>query len=178
MRRDMQIFAIFFPTGLPLLVAAEKAVAVRQGFDWNASLFTPLWAIQHSLWITLALWTGVTAAFAVLVAHTHLDSTSALLVYTLMSSAFGCEADRVRELKLLHSGYALQGLSFGNNAEDAEDLYIQCRVHVAPQDEATASNVAADSRIDPSRHIDPPKPMDPPTPGGSDLLGLFSSRET
>ena len=165
----MQIYTIFFPSGLPQLAAAEKAVAVRQGFDWNASLITPIWAVQYDLWLALALWTGVTVAFIAVVAVTHLDATSAVGAYTLISTAFGCEADRLRELKLTRSGYALQGLSFGDNAEDAEDLYIQRHVQAPPQDEAQdeakASHIAADS------------PIDPPPPGASDLLGLFSARE-
>jgi hypothetical protein len=165
----MHIYAVFLPSGLSPLRAAEEATLVRQGFDWKAFLVTPIWALRRGLWLAMGLWLGWTALVATVASLAHLDSAASLTLYGLGALAFGLEADRFRQARLARSGYLLQGLTLGGSEEEAESIYFGRRADLidgSEQRAATKSAVPADEGE-----------KSPASTMGADLLGLFPPQE-
>ena len=165
----MRLYAVYLPSGLSPQRAAEEAKLVRQGFDWNAFLVTPIWALWHGLWLAIALWLGWMFFVASVVSLAHLNPTASLALYGLGALAFGLEADRFREARLAQSGYSQQGLTLGETEQEADELYFGRRDDLTG---APSRRTAAQQEIDPSNGANLA-----PSTLGSDLLGLFSPQE-
>lgn len=159
----MQIYAVFLPSGLAPLRAAEEAKLVRQGFDWGAFLLTPLWAVRHGLWLALALWICWMILSAVISSLGHLDPGGSFAIFELGALAFGLEADRFRQAKLARAGFLLNGLSLGNSADDAERFYFGRR------NDLLQRSMAANPPDIGARSAAPSE--------GTNLLGLFPPPE-
>jgi hypothetical protein len=140
--------------------AAERAVFIRQGFDWLAFFLTPIWALRHGLWRMLGLWALWTVLVGLLTTAFDLDAAMSALVYALGALGFGLEADRAREAALSRTGMLLQGLSLGETAPDAERIYYD-------------RNAATSDQGAPAF----PAPSGKPVTIDRDILGLFSRRE-
>ena len=139
----------------------ERATFVKQGFSREAFVLTPLWAARRGLWRAFAFWlvwvgvvTGLALAF-------RLDGPVAALIYLVGAFAFGLEGDRLEQLQLKKSGFALQAIALGASEREAEQVFFE----------------------GPAKDHPPPPPPDPgeaPLPPASvaqagviELLGLF-----
>ncbi len=164
----MHIYAIFLPSGLSPLRAAEQAVLERQGFTLGAFLLTPVWALRHGLWLAALLW----LLWVILIASTssmaHFAPHAAFAVYFLGALAFGLEADRFRQASLSRSGFLLRGLTLGASIRDAEQLFFARRSGLMqpPSLPAKPTVVAGDRPHPAAANIE------------TDLLGLFPPGET
>jgi hypothetical protein len=165
----MAIYAVYLPLGDSPLRAADQAKLVRQGFNWNAFLMTPVWALRHGLWRALALWLGWTLAVASAVAFAGLDPASSFVLYGLGALAFGLEADQFRQAGLTRSGYFLQALTQGGSTPEAEIVYFRSRadLNVLPAPRPPAKRAVAASHGAHWRA----------SALETDFLGLFPSRE-
>ncbi len=166
----MQTYAVFLPSGLSPPRAAEEAVLVREGFNWEAFLLTPAWALWHGLWLALALWLAWVFLVASIGSLAHLEPEAAFVVYLVGALDFGLEADRFRQARLSQSGYLLQGLALGGSLGEAEDLYFNRREEWT---EATAPSAPAKPAIPAGERVGSPA-----SNMGADLLGLFPPQET
>jgi Protein of unknown function (DUF2628) len=165
----MSIYAVYLPSGLSPRRTALKATLVRQGFNWNAFLMTPVWALRHGLWRALALWLGWTFIVASVVSLAPLDPAVSLALYGLGALAFGLEADRFRQARLARSGYLLQDLTLGESTEEAEALYFGRRADLCASPAPRAAAKPAVTGGDGERS--------PASTSGADLLGLFPPQE-
>jgi hypothetical protein len=170
----MHIYAVFLPSGLSPLRAAEEATLVRQGFDWKAFLVTPVWALRHGLWLAMALWLGWAALVASVDSITRLEPAAALALYSLGALAFGLEADRFRQARLARSGYLLQGLTLGKSAEEAEEIYFGRRGDLSDSPSQVAAARPALTALESEKS---PASTLPASTLGADLLGLFPPQE-
>ena len=166
----MHIFAVFLPSGLSPIRAAEKAVLVRQGFSWSAFLVTPVWALRHGLWLAFALWLFGLVLIALMSLLARMQPQGALAIYGLVALAFGFEADRFRQASLSRSGFLLRGLALGESKSEAESLYFARRVDLAAAPAPNAPSNSAPIGEDRSRFADSIR--------AADLLGLFPPQET
>lgn len=161
----MRLYAVFLPSNHAPLAAADKAELVRQGFNWGAFLLTPLWAIRRRLWLAFALWALWIIAVACAAFFGHLKANSIILIYALGALAFGLEANRFLETRLMRSGFLLQGLALGASIAEAERSYFLRRPRMGgsptpyarEMERAPADSSAATTE--------------------NDLLGLFPPRE-
>jgi hypothetical protein len=166
----MHIYAVFLPSGLSPLRAAEKAVLVRQGFSWSAFLLTPVWALRHGLWLAFALWLFGLFLIASMSVLAHMEPLGALAIYGLGALAFGLEADRFRQANLSRSGFLLRGLALGESKCEAESLYFARRADLTTAQAPVAPARSAAIGEDRARFAE--------SNSAADLLGLFPQQET
>jgi hypothetical protein len=156
----MNIYSVFLPPG-PLSVSnAERAEFVRQGFSWSAFLATPIWAVRHGHWLALLLWLALVFVVGLLSSLVKLNAGPTFVLYALGACAFGFEADRWREARLSRKGLLLQGLTLGENRDEAESLYFGQKAAIGDSRvfDVRAPNTRAEDRE-------------------TDLLGLFPTQE-
>lgn len=162
----MKIYTVLLPPGLSPTQALERAKLVKQGFDWEAFLVTPVWAIRHKLWLALGLWVAALAAIGLIATLAHLNGAAVPMIYWVVALAFGLESDRLRQDSLSRAGFLMHGLSFGASAREAELVYF------AHRSDGFSERVAA------AGPKSPPHPGSPLPMRETDLLGLFPSRES
>src|SRR6266571_4872279 len=123
----MNIYTVFLPASLAPAQAMEHVQLVKQGFDWEALLITPIWAVRRNLWLALGLWVAAASAIGLLAALTHMNAGSVLILAMIGALAFGLEADRLRQANLSKAGYLMHGLAFGSSLREAEMVYFAKR---------------------------------------------------
>lgn len=159
----MRFYAVFFPAGGSFKTRFENAKLVRQGFDWEAFLITPIWAARKQMWLAFGLLLVWTAMSIVLTLALHLGAGSAFLLYFVGALAFGFESDRLCESHLAQADFLLQGLALGASRQDAELIYFYNRANEISRQAPTAGGEASDQQVMPIGQ----------SGGTMDLLGLF-----
>jgi hypothetical protein len=163
----MNIYAVFVPLGLSPIKKMESIQFVKQGFDWEAFLITPLWAMRRGLWLALSLWIAALAATGLIAVLAQLSGAVAFLIFVLISLAFGMESDRFRQARLTNAGFLLQGLALGASLTEAETLYLSAGRNRSFEFEHAPMQGNARKRQTLSGSA-----------GESDLLGLFPPGES
>lgn len=164
----MNIYAVFLPSGVSVVNSLERAVLVKQGFNWEAFWITPFWAVRRRLFLALGLWIAWNTAIAAMALGLQGDGEVAVLLYLIGATAFGLEADRLEQSRLTRSGYLLQGLALGVSSREAEAIYFNGRSGdvFPPRAQAPRENLGVQTS---------PKT---PTVRDMDILGLFPSGES
>ncbi len=94
----MHIYTVFLPSSTSSAPGADEAVFVRQGFNWSAFLFTPLWALRRGYWLALALWLAWVCRSSLCWPHMPISTWARRSLFIRFGAfAFGLEADRFRE---------------------------------------------------------------------------------
>ncbi|MCI4679453.1 DUF2628 domain-containing protein [Rhodoblastus acidophilus] len=163
----MNLYEVFLPRADSPAHALERAVFVKRGFDWEAFLLTPIWAIRRHLWFAFGLWTVWIAVVAGAAFAFRISSDTTLLLYLIGASAFGLENDLLEQSHLTKSGFALRSLALGASRGDAEVVYFS-----GLTEDALASPTRPPSDTPGHKNI-----SKAPTVETMDLLGLFPSGE-
>ena len=96
--------------------ALERLRAVRDGFAPGASVFAQLWLLAHRLWLALAIWVVLEAAFF-LVVFPHVSGLTATLVDFLAHLYIGFEGNRLRIAKGARRAAVTAVVAAGNRDE-------------------------------------------------------------
>jgi hypothetical protein len=103
---------------------SQEVVSVKEGFSWLAFLFSPVWALSHSLWF----W-----AFGFVVGHVFLHWVVVELgwhlfgqsfVYLALAIIIGWIANDLRRCNLSKRGFEERAVLLAENKEHAAELYI------------------------------------------------------
>ena len=126
--------------------ALERARFVRDGFSWPAALLAQLWLLYHQLWLTLAIWIVIEAAFFV-VAYPHLPIYVAVAVDLVARVWLGFEAPRLRFARGARRAAATDVVAAGDR-HAAEAVFFDRHAaalanHDVATDDAATDEVAA-----------------------------------
>lgn len=102
---------------------AERLVFVKDGFNWPAALFAPLWLIANQLWLGLVAYA---AAMGTLIAILIVAPPEWIaLAIAVVHIIFGFEADQLQRHRLEATGHTLLGTVIGRNEGDCERRFIE-----------------------------------------------------
>lgn len=130
----------------PKAASVGDAVFVRDGFNWNAAVFGPFWALINRMWI-VAIVLGVISIFSGL-----LPAWLAITANLGMMLVAGIFAGDLKLWSLARRGFREAGVLNAANCEEAEVRFFAGQLDALP---APAKRLAATN--------------------GSDPLGLFGS---
>ena len=104
--------------------ALERAVFVRDGWNWAAFVFGPFWLLWHRHWVTgllgIVVFAGIIGGIAMLPAAPWAKS----IATSLLSILWGLEGASLRRLALKRAGFAEEGLIVGDNLDVLEQRYF------------------------------------------------------
>ncbi|WMS44180.1 DUF2628 domain-containing protein [Acuticoccus sp. MNP-M23] len=106
---------------------AERALFVRDGFSWRASLFGPLWLLAKGH-LVLAVAYLVVAAGLVAATITLLGEDAVTPVTLVASLWFGFEAEGLRRWALSRRGWHMNDVVEGRRLPEAERRYYTDRL--------------------------------------------------
>jgi len=120
----MSIYTVHVPAAdLDRPLAVSRAVFVREGFNWGAFFFAPLWCIFRRSWLGLFLWI---AAVAIMSAFANWLNVSQLAVAAgefAVHLLFGFEAAQLRRRSLTRRGYVFADVVSADRRSEAELVF-------------------------------------------------------
>lgn len=120
----------------------EKVAFVREGFCWQAVLFTVLWALWQRLWLVAALLFALSTAVSVAANLDLLGAGFAALLQFGISLLFGFEARNLQVISLERAGYRRSGLIVASHQDAAELAYFAERAPTLGIQGAARTNAA------------------------------------
>jgi hypothetical protein len=123
----MSIYRILSKSNIsPKKFSDEDSALIKEKFSWFAFLLPPFWAIEHGLWIELAL---IIASFIGLgFAGAYISSEGVFWLYILGVFWLGYEASSIRAYALRRKGYISNGDLIASNEEQAQVSWIKHRI--------------------------------------------------
>lgn len=104
--------------------ALERAVFVRDGWNWAAFAFGPFWLLWHRHWVTgvlgIVAFAGIVGGITVLPAAPWAKSIATFL----LSILWGLEGASLRRFALKRAGFAEEGVIVGDNLDTLEQRYF------------------------------------------------------
>lgn len=121
----MNVYTVHEPPDPPAdrLDRADSHVFVKEGFNWAAALFAPLWLLANRMWIVLAGYLAVVAAIRLGFEWIAGSQPSALLMIAL-HLLIGFEADTLRRWTLDRNGWRMVGSVLGRNWAECERRFF------------------------------------------------------
>jgi hypothetical protein len=113
-------------------LAASRAVYVREGFNWMAFLFAPLWCMTRRTWLGLLIWCAAMVGLVLLGRYFSISNIAmgaAVLVFNVL---FGFEAAQLLRRSLTRRGYVTADIVAADNRRDAEMTYDLRRMAAPP----------------------------------------------
>lgn len=155
----MSIYTVHIPAAdLDRPLAVSRAVFVREGFNWAAFFFAPLWCIVRRSWLGLFLWCAAMVFMALMTKWLAISPLAVFAGEFLLHVLFGLEAAQLRRRSLARRNYVLADLVSADRRSEAE-LIFGLRRNEAPPHTDPQPVAAAAPR--------PPRPVSP-----SDAYGL------
>jgi hypothetical protein len=155
-RREMTVYSVLEPAraadGSP--AAPERFAFVRDGFNWAAFLFGPLWMLWRGLWLVLLGY--ILAMVALETAYRALGASFGVrtLIGILIALLIGLEAASLRRWTLLRRGWRDRGIVVADDLESAEHRFfsdwatgidVETRAPVAPASAGFARRISMSS---------------------------------
>ena len=103
------------------------AVFLREGFSWDAALFTVLWAAWRGLWVWAAVLLVVEIGLAVVYAWIGFDPASWAALQLGYHLLVGFSANDWRRARLARRGHTDAGVVLGRNLVAAEQRFFDLR---------------------------------------------------
>jgi hypothetical protein len=101
--------------------AHDRTVLIREGMNWAALVFQPLWILWHRLWWVLLGWLVAIVAIGAL---TRVSPAAAAVIEPLFLLWFGIVANDARRWTLERRGFALAGVVHAGNHDEAEKRWF------------------------------------------------------
>lgn len=103
---------------------AEALVFVRDGFEFSAFVFGPLWLLAHRLWLGFVLYVVAAMIVVGLLGLLPGSEGAAGAVWLLGALVFGFEANSIRRWTLERNGYHPAGVVTGRSFEECEHRFL------------------------------------------------------
>lgn len=110
--------------------AGEKAVFVKEGFDFVAFLFPPLWALYNRLWSVAFVIIAVTVFFGVADEMNWIDYESLTVLQMAFNLSLGLWANDLRRIFLAQKGYITVDVVISSDETSAQQRYFERMVLV------------------------------------------------
>lgn len=122
----MRVYTVHLP---PLSNRDSDPVLIREGFNWAAFLFGPLWALCNRLWIAT-----FGTALVIIIVSAPMDALDlSLIVQTIVSLAiavlFGAHGNDWHRRGLARRGFRETGVVAARNYEEALARYLDTAPH-------------------------------------------------
>ncbi|EJW13248.1 hypothetical protein A33M_0105 [Rhodovulum sp. PH10] len=142
----MAVYAVLEPPARAdgQATAAEDFRFVRDGFDWAAFLFGPLWMLWHRLWRTLLAYLAVMVVLSVAVGLLGVTPGWRSVAFGLVGLLIGLEAATLRRAALVRAGWRDHGIVVGDDRESAEQRFFSAWVARAG---TAAAHDGGDTRV-------------------------------
>lgn len=134
--------------------ALERAVFVRDGWNWGAFTFGPLWLLWHRHWITGMIMLAITVAMLAGMAVLPASEGAKIAAMLIVSILWGLEGSSLRRLALARAGFAEEGLVAGGDLDALEQRFF------------------AETTVTPSPAVAVSTPVSA-SPQGQPVIGLF-----
>lgn len=121
-------------------------VYVREGFDWAAFLFAPIWSIARRSWLGLAAWCAAVASIAGVGGFFSVEPVAVLTGLFGLHLLFGFEAGQLRRRSLRRRGYGCVDVVSADRRSDAEIAYGLRLVQASEQNRTPQPAAAARPR--------------------------------
>lgn len=134
----MITYTVYEPPEAPAdrLDRAESLEFVKEGFNWGAAAFAPLWLISKRLWLALVFYLSALGLLQAVVWALGLDQRTLSYVVSALHLIMGLEADSLQRWTLERKGWQPLGSVNGRNAEDCErrffDAWLPSQPYVRP----------------------------------------------
>ncbi len=138
---------------------AERAIFVRDGFSWWASLFGPLWLLRHGMIVVLIGYLVIMGA-ANFAAAEQLGEVATFYVSAVLTLWFGFEARALRRWALARRGWRMMDVVEARRRVDAERRYY-------------AERLASEAAGAPGPRVAPVTPQPWGAVHSQPVLGLF-----
>ena len=122
--------------------AFERAVFVRDGFDWWAFLLGPLWLLWNRAWLGFLIWLVLQFGLGLLVQNHVIHMGAQSLLELLIALALGFEAATIRRYVLRRRGFRMVDVVQERRLIDAERRFFsraELGAASAPSTPASAS---------------------------------------
>lgn len=110
----------------------QRVAFIREGFSWEALVFTVFWALFHRMWVVAALLFAGFAVIAVAEAWALIGPDLAGIMNFAIALLFGFEARKLQSLSLERAGFRQAGLIEATGLEAAELSYFASRAPAVP----------------------------------------------
>ncbi|MEO1206870.1 MAG: DUF2628 domain-containing protein [Pseudomonadota bacterium] len=104
---------------------AETLVFVKDGFNFAAALFTPIWFLFNRMWLAALIY--VVGIMGISLAMAALGATNAwvMLVQVAINILIGFEADSIKRWTLERKGWTPVGTVTGRNSTECERRFFE-----------------------------------------------------
>jgi hypothetical protein len=103
---------------------ADRLAFVKDGYNWLAAAWPPLWMLAQRLWIALLAYVVVAAALSLGLSALGLPATVTALVFLGLHLLIGLEADTIMRWNLDRSGWQVVGTVVGRNLAECERRFF------------------------------------------------------
>ena len=123
--------------------ALERAVFVRDGWNWGAFTFGPLWLLWHRHWITGMIMLAITVAMLAGMAVLPVSEGAKVAAVLLVSILWGLEGSSLRRFALARAGFAEEGLVAGGDLDALEQRFFAETTVPPPPTAAVPASLSA-----------------------------------
>jgi hypothetical protein len=127
--RGMKLYTVHIPSGAP--DAQERAIFLREGFNWSAFFFGAFWALYHRLWLQACVILLVNSFLMILARQQVVSFDTVALMQLGFQILIGYHANDWRRAKLSLSGYILADVTAADSLLRAEQRYFERVLHPA-----------------------------------------------
>ena len=118
----MRIYTV--QQGLDPRAAGDDLEFVRDGFSWDAFVFTLVWPLYHGLWLVFVVVLAVSAVLSAAVGVLGLSDFGRSAVWLAAALLFAFEANNLRRWTLRRRGWRDVGVTAGRTLSDAEHRFF------------------------------------------------------
>lgn len=104
--------------------ALEKAIFIREGFNFFAFIFGVFWALYHQMWWLAVCLAVVVASFAAAEEFKLLDTITLAILQLAFNLIIGYQANDLRRAALVRSGYVMSDVVVSDNELRAQQRYF------------------------------------------------------
>ncbi|WP_372426880.1 DUF2628 domain-containing protein [Salinarimonas chemoclinalis] len=158
----MRTYTVHLPRGAAPGDAAafDRAILVRDGFNWAAFFFSVLWMLWHRLWLAALATLLAVVAFSVALEALEVGEGAAALASLLLALLIGLEASSLRRWTYARRGMPMVDVVAAPTYDEADAL--ACARLVATREERPATPPPPPADLPPAA---PPPAPPPPEPG-------------
>jgi hypothetical protein len=121
--RGVKIYTVHIPSGQS--DAQEKAIFLREGFNWAAFFFGAFWALYQRLWVQALFILVFNMLLMTLIRDHMFASGGAGLIQLGFQIIIGFHANDWRRVKLGRQGYILTDVTAADSLLRAEQRYFE-----------------------------------------------------
>jgi hypothetical protein len=103
---------------------ADRLEFVKDGYNWVAAAWPPLWMLGQKLWWALAAYLAIAVAFTVVLAALGVSPAMIAMLFLGLHLLIGLEADTIVRWNLDRTGWQVVGTVVGRNLAECERRFF------------------------------------------------------